>query len=278
MAGSGTRDDPWLVDSYAELVSKAALDGFIRINKNINITDEYPEGDMPTLSMGDCDIDGNGKIITNWYKNTSGYCIANTHSTDTICNIHNLFFKNIYIYGDVTAFCSRAEDYNRRPFFDTCNFSGVMQKNFTFDSTNTLRFKTCSFNIDLSDKRPFETGYSGHSAGGFFDNCFVRFKSDYSGAFFSDQDVNPIAKDTYFEMTLPNIDNMSPFGHGFDNCVLDITSDSYFNIYGENHPVSIIHGGHAPNATADGTYIKKVPASDWLNVTALHNDYGFNAG
>ena len=272
MAGSGALNDPWIVESYAELVAKAALDGYVKIGKDINITDEYPEGDMPTLSMGDCDIDGNGKTIMNWYKNTSGYCIANTDNTDTLCNIHNLFLKNICIDGDTTAFCYRAEDNGSRPFFENCNFSGVMHKSFTFGQDGTLRFKGCSFNIDLGDKRPFD------GVAGSFDNCFVRFKSDHQYAFFFDYGVNKVAKDSYFEMTLPNITVLDNYGSGFDNCILDITSDNSFNVGGGNHAVSILHGGHAPHANADGTNVKKVNADEWLNVSVLHDTYGFNAG
>lgn len=278
MAGSGIRTDPWIVESYAELVAKAALDGYVKIGRDINITDEYPEGDMPTLSMGDCDIDGNGKTIMNWYKNTSGCCIANSDNTDTLCNIHNLFLKNIYIDGDTTAFCYRAEDNGSRPFFENCNFSGVMHKSFTLGPGGTLRFKGCSFNIDLGDKRPFGTDYYGHGASGFFDNCFVRFKSDFQYAFFFDANVNKTAKDSYFEMTLPNITALDGYGYGFDNCVLDITSNNSFDVGGGNHAVSILHGGHAPNARADGTNVKAVRADEWLNVSVLHDTYGFNAG
>ena len=123
ISGSGTQADPWIVTTYAELVTKAVSDGYIKIGNDINITDEYPDGDMPTLSMGDCDIDGNIKTISNWYRNTSGYCIANTDSTDTLCNIHDLTLKNIYIDGSATAFCNRAEDNNSRPFFENCHYT-----------------------------------------------------------------------------------------------------------------------------------------------------------
>ena len=277
ISGSGTQADPWVVTTYAELVTKAVSDGYIKIGNDINITDEYPDGDMPTLSMGDCDIDGNSKTISNWYRNTSGYCIANTDGTDTLCNIHDLTLKNIYIDGSATAFCNRAEDNNSRPFFENCNFSGVMRKSFTIGSTSTLRFKSCSLNINLGSNRPFDTDYYGHSAGGFFDNCFVRFKSDYSGTFFFDYSVNPNAKDSYFEMTLPNVDRMDNYGHGFDNCVLDIISDNAFYIGGGNHGVSIVNTTHAPNAVPDGTNVKGVSDTNWLNVSYL-SSIGFNAG
>lgn len=272
----GTQNDPWIVETYAELVEKAAADCYIRLGKDINITDEYPDGDMPTLEMADCDIDGGGKTIANWYKITSGYCIANTDNTDTLCNIHDLFIKNIYIESSCTAFCKRAEDTNARSFFTNCKFSGVMKKQFTDDSSSTLRFDTCSFNIDLDSNKPFG------SNGGFFNNCFVRFRSDYaSGGFFSDITLTANARDSYFELDLPSLaggNYLDQYGHGFINSVLDVTSDSGFYVGGGSHAVSIIHKDHAPNCHPDGTNVKGVPASDWLNVTALHDTYGFNAG
>ena len=274
MAGSGAQNDPYIVDTYAELVTKAALGGYIKIGSNINITDEYPEGDMPPLLMANCDIDGDGKTVSNWYYTSNDWCIETTDSNDTISKIHDMNISNIYITGTATAFCKRAEDNNGRAFFENCNIRGKTTVPITSDSSMTLRFKSCSLKCDLTDRKPFG------QYGGVFDNCYVIFESGYTANFFSDLLVKT-GKDSYFELSLPSLaanSRLDAHAKGFDNCVLDVTSNASFNVGGGTSAVSIIHGGHAPNATADGTNVKKVPASEWLDVTVLHDTYGFNAG
>ena len=71
---SGTASDPWVVASYSELVAQAGLGGYIVLTRDINIADEYPNGDMETLLLNNAYIDGQGHTIHNWYKiNSSGY-------------------------------------------------------------------------------------------------------------------------------------------------------------------------------------------------------------
>ena len=49
VTGTGTQADPYVVTTYAELVEKAAESGkYVKIGNDINITDEYPNGDMVT--------------------------------------------------------------------------------------------------------------------------------------------------------------------------------------------------------------------------------------
>ena len=75
ITGTGTQADPYIITTYAELVEKAAESGvYIKVGNDINITKEYPEGNMPTLTINS-PIDGDNTKISNWYKITSGYCI-----------------------------------------------------------------------------------------------------------------------------------------------------------------------------------------------------------
>ena len=268
ITGSGTQADPWVVTTYAELVEKADDEGYIRIGNNINITDEYPDGDMPTLEIVKSNIDGDGKVISNWYKTDSGYCINETDSSDTVSCIHDLTIKNVYITSALTAFCKRSEN-NGRAFFENCNISGVFFKPFAHDGS-VITFKSCSFNCDFKSNAICDCS-------GYYENCYVKAKSTTSGAFLTDYPVNPTAKDSYFELDVPNISRLDNYGHGFDNCVLDITSNAQFNAGGGNHAVSIINTTHAPNANPDGTNTKGVSNTNWLDVSYL-SSIGFNAG
>ena len=273
ITGSGTQADPWVVTTYAELVEKANDEGYIKIGNNINITDEYPDGDMPTLEIVKSDIDGDGKVISNWYKIDSGYCINETDSSDTVSCIHDLTIKNVYITSAMTAFCGKAEDNGQRPFFRNCNISGEFKKRFTDDNSATIRFKDCSFNCDMGNNRAF--GFNG----GYFDNCYVKMKSTLAdSSFYEGFYLDTVGKDSYFELELPNVTtSLVGYNKGFENCVLDIASNSSFRVGGGSAAVSVLNSTHAPNVTVDGTNTKAVDDTHWLDVSYL-SSIGFNAG
>lgn len=273
VTGTGTQQDPWIVTTYAELVDKAADEGYIKVGNNINIIDEYPNGDMPPLLIVNSDIDGDGKIISNWYYTAASWCIESTDSNDTTSCIHDLIIRNVYIKDTAYGLCKRAEDNGDRPFFVGCDISGKLYTPITTDSSSTLRFKDCSINCNLTNQKPFG------EKGGFFDNCYVVFESTFTGNFFLDL-WGKTGKDSYFELSLPSLaanSRLDAYGAGFENCVLDVTSNAAFYVGGGSSAVSIINTTHAPNCTPDGTNTKGVDDANWLD-TAYLSSIGFNAG
>lgn len=266
ITGTGTQADPWVVTTYAELVEKADDEGYIKIGNDINILEEYPDGDMPTLEIIKSDIDGDGRTISNWYKIDSGYCINETDSSDTVSCIHDLAIINVYITSSLTAFCKRSEN-SGRAFFENCDISGVFFKPFAYDGS-VITFKGCSINGDFKSNAICDCS-------GYYENCYVKAKSTTTGTFLPDYPVDPIAKDSYLEFDVPNISGLDSYGHGFDNCVLDITSNAQFYVGGGNHAVSIVNTTHAPNAVPDGTNVKGVSDTNWLNASYLQG-IGFN--
>lgn len=274
MAGNGIQNDPYIVDTYAELVTKAALGGYIKIGSDINIIEEYPDGDMPPLLIANSDIDGDGKVISNWYFTTAeSWCIESTDSNDTTSCIHDLIIRNVYIKDTANGLCKRAEDNGERPFFVNCDISGKLYTPITTDTSQLLRFKDCSLNLNLSDNKPFG------QYGGYFDNCYVTMASTTTSNFFSDL-MGKTGKDSYFELSLPSLaanSRLDAYGAGFENCVLDVTSNAAFYVGGGTSAVSIINTTHAPNCIPDGTNTKGVDNTNWLD-TAYLSSIGFNAG
>lgn len=270
ITGTGTQADPWIVTTYAELVSKADDNGYIKIGNDINIIEEYPEGDMPPLLIVGSDIDGDGKVISNWYYNSSDWCIESTDSNDTTSCIHDLTIRNVYIKDTAYGLCKRAEDNGERPFFVNCSISGKLYTPITTDSSLTLRFKDCSINCNLTNQKPFG------EKGCYLDNCFVKMVSTYNAGFLFDL-YGKCAKDSYFEMELPNITRFDAYASGFENCVIDVTSNAAFYVGGGTSAVSIINTTHAPNCIPDGTNTKGVTDANWLDVSYL-SSIGFNAG
>lgn len=108
MTGLGTLESPYVVETFDELVSVAntgTADSkvYIELGKDIDIADEYPLGDMPTLNIIRAEIDGKGFYIANWYRvinrsgdNDSIKIPTATGITNNDSVIKNVFFKNIY--------------------------------------------------------------------------------------------------------------------------------------------------------------------------------------
>lgn len=268
IAGSGTQQDPWIITTYDELVEKAVESGeFLRINNDINISDEYPDGDFPTLEIA-ADIDGNNKKISNWYRTTSDYGISISGSTS---QVRDLTFANIY-HTTVNNEFMTAKGYNANFHFVNCKFHGILSSRAFFSAYESdgsaNNFSSCSFYIQsLYNNGAFvedNWGYIGMRY------CCVRVKGVAPYLFNTSRTT--FVDSCYFETTMP-IGAYSTIR----NSVLDITSTTSFTASGSSsNALNIINADHAPNATAS-TGFALVDDDDWLDVDYL-NSVGFNAG
>lgn len=268
IAGSGTQQDPWLITTYAELVEKASESGeYLRIENDINITDEYPDGDYPMLVIT-ADIDGNGKKISNWYRTNGNYGITTTGSTS---QVRNLTFANIYHKPSSFKEFIRFEGGNINFHFVSCAFKGICFYPF-FDAPDgrgsTYNFSSCSFYINskygggalLEDN----WGYMG------LQYCYIEVTGSSNGLFGTSRST--FADSCYFvcPMQVGVYDAIT-------NSVLDMTTTATFTANGSSgNSLNIINSDHAPNATA-GTCFALVDDEHWLDVNYL-NSIGFNAG
>lgn len=278
ITGTGTQADPYIITTYAELVSKADEQGaYITVGNDINITSEYPDGNMPTLEIDSTHIDGNNKTISNWYKNTSGYCIEWTNSNDATSDIKNLILGNIIPSSNVTAFCKTVS--HTVPVFENCGFYGDL--NSIFKEGETALVKDCSFNFNL--KKQVTQGESTFYDfnGIIFENCYVILKDTTAVAqrhLFSNFYTNPFAKNSYFEVETTAA-SMTQYkqGQGAENSVFDIQASASWE-WGnaEGYSCSIFNSTSAPNLTGSNN-VKAVDDTHWLDVAYL-SSIGFNAG
>lgn len=269
MVGTGTENDPYIITTYDELVEKAAeTDAYIKVGNDINIIEEYPDGDMPTLTVN-AYIDGDNKAISNWYSTSSSNTIV--ISTASAC-IYNLKIRNIYAqignynFISMLADCS---DYN----FKNCEFSGVINGNFADgvpSNVTKYRFYKCSFNI-------YQKGgtYTFRRLNGF--DCYIKFRyvSNGSTIFHSSSWGNSYIELSSDDGTLTFWGNYSGYSY-FNNCVIDALTSSSSAVNGETS-LSIINVTHAPNFTAGNNLVALVSDTDWLDTTYLAS-IGFNAG
>lgn len=270
MAGIGTQADPYVVTTYAELVEKAAESGvYVKLGNDINITSEYPEGNMPTLEVNS-PIDGDNKKISNWYKITSGYCVEAKNT------VSNLTFGNINIASNCDGFYHA--NTLTAPHFTGCKFYGVLHKLFKAGDQSEL--KDCTLNLNI--KGTNTNGYVMSDFNGiFFNNCYLKADdttSTVSRSFFSNFYYSPFAKDSYFEIktTASRIAQYQD-GQGAENSVFDIQTNANWT-WGNasGYSCSIFNKTSAPNVSGSNNVIA-VTDEHWLD-TAYLASVGFNAG
>ena len=267
ITGTGTQADPYVVTTYAELVEKAsAFSTYIKVGNDINITDEYPDGDMPTLEVNS-PIDGDGHVISNWYRTVGALIIAITDNS----HVDNLTIKNIYVTYEGDIFSLSA---NNTWKFNNCKFSGYVRGRLYSGSNPYNHFKNCSFNI--------KSGNSGSSYYIMNSNCLncyihVHFTKNGGNGLFGN---NAKVENSYIEVTaddsVKNAVNLGQFG-SVTNCVIDsyLTTSQSLESYSSAN-LSIINSTHAPNYTVSGK-LALVDDEHWLD-TAYLASIGFNAG
>lgn len=275
ITGTGTQADPFIITTYDELVEKAATasEVFIKVGNDINIAEEYPLGDMPPLIITHARIDGDGKIVSNWYSTGSTDLIQITgSSSDTTRNpqIKNLNFFNILTmngnfvnpkYGTGAGI----------GMFKSCNFQGECYNRFSYSvSSNSGKrdhFIGCSINIDNHASSPFAY----YTA---FEKCRIIVKT--SGAQLFTGDIDNYLRDCYITATMTNSSaKFCSSAAATNNCILDVyTSSSNFVNAGKattSYPISIINSAHAPAAVKYAGNLYAVSAEHWYDVPYLQN-------
>ena len=263
-----------------DLVEKAAESGvYIELANDINIADEYPDGDMSKLDISSgTQIDGKNKKISNWnkaYVNDNTVCVGNDYSNDYTSQIKNLTFANINLPSGVSFIkyaCGRGGIYPDH--FFNCKFYGKMYKRFITGARTY--FKQCSFNIE--QKETATGNIFSDFDGIYFNNCYVKMKWACAAYPLFSNFNGPCGSDSYFELEgavnlLSEYNNRSVL----NNCVLDIRTNSSVDT-GSNPGVdmSIYNSTHAPNIVQSANF-KGVTDANWLDTDYL-SSIGFNAG
>lgn len=267
VTGTGTIDDPFVVTTYSELVNTAStFSVYIKVGNDINITDEYPDGDMPPLQVNS-PIDGDGHVISNWYRTVGALIIAISDAN----HVDNLTIKNIYVTYDGAIFSLPTN--NAAWHFNNCKFSGYV-RGCLYDSTSAYnQFKNCSFNIKIDNDSSRYVMYSNCL------NCYVHihFTKDGGNGLWG---YWAKVENSYIEVTaddsVKNVVSLGQFG-SVTNCVIDsylTTSQSLES--SSSSDLSIVNVTHAPNYTVSGK-LALVDDEHWLD-TAYLASIGFNAG
>lgn len=278
ITGNGTENDPYIVNTYTDLVTTAAEAGkFVRIGDNINITDEFPEGDMPQLIVN-AEIDGRNKIISNWYCTTDqDMIVINDNTSDNTARIKDLSFFNILATLSTKAFIkigTRLSNY----IFNSCKFKGIINGSFAtaigITGADRVRvFSVCSF--DMLCKGAFATFSKTDLR-----NCYIRLErtNESMSPIFYSSNISNCYVEAY--MTTGKLTDTYDGYSRQNNSALEIHTEQSETIKGGNMELSIFNSTYAPNYYASqisGDLIAGVTNGNWLNEAYL-SSIGFNAG
>ena len=264
MSGTGTQNDPYIVTTYTELVTKAAENGkYIKLGNDIDVLSEYPDGDVPVLVVNGY-IDGDGKTVSRIYNTESKHCISFGSTADSY--IMNTLFRNI---NTSYSLINNTTSVQSHVTLRNCAFTGIMGNGYILDRTSGYggSVSGCSFNFSGNDLHLTNDYYDNR-----YENCNIRIKTAASWLCYNDARNRSATFDScYLDVEAPGLvqfgDESSTYVY-FENSVLDITTDNSVNISGSNAHVSIFNSTHAPNMAAVGN-TKGVSDTHWLDVQYL---------
>ena len=283
ITGTGTQADPFVVTTYAELISKASQGSasemvYVKLGNDINVLDEYPNGNVPSVALA-AYVDGDGKTIKNLYSQT----VSDSNGIFTLSSgsFVNVKFRNIFTYQPVFS-SSSAITSARRAVFQDCEFTGVCNTVFYKANGSCASFVRCSFNLKGSSAIIAST-YTP-----LMTNCFIRFSSPATKIFQFTSTASTQKKmldATYIEADMPALKAIT-MNDGdtttkdsavyIDNSVLDIKTEGEFTVGCSDgvREVSIIRASHAPDVTGTDNIVA-VDETHWLDAAYL-DSIGFD--
>ncbi|MBP5362850.1 MAG: hypothetical protein J6Y71_07535 [Ruminococcus sp.] len=283
ITGTGTQADPFVVTTYAELLEKAPLGSasamvYVKLGNDINVLDEYPNGDVPSVTLA-AYVDGDGKTIRNLYSET----VSDTSGIYALTSgsFVNVKFRNIFTYQPVFS-SSSAITSARRAAVQDCEFTGVCNPMFYKASGSCASFIRCSFNLSGSSVITAST-YPPLMV-----NCFIRFSSPATKMFQftnTSSTQKKMLDSSYIEADMSalkgitmNSDDTATKDDAvyIDNSVLDIKTEGVFTVGCSEgtREISILRASHAPDVTGTAN-IAAVDDTHWLDAAYL-SGIGFN--
>lgn len=273
MDGTGAQDNPYLVTTWAELVEKAAeSEKYVKIDNDIDVLLEYPNGNAPKITLN-AFVDGNDKTISRWYNTGNNYLI-DTNSTYS-AYIENVKFTNIRTSYSLIYNYTMSSNFSP---IRNCTFAGLMQDGYVFNTytgTATPPLRGITINIKGSNLRLLKDRTNNNHY-----NCNIKLKSNAASLYYNNtRNATTVFNDSYLDLDMPNLTQWEEEASAymaFNNCALDIKTNSTLAMPTGNSVLSIYNQTHGPNlSSSDTSKIVGVADSDWLNLSAL-SALGFN--
>lgn len=200
MAGTGTKTDPYVVSTWAELSAKMQESGvYIKLSEQggvIDLNDEFPDG-ISRIEVRCREVQGNNWKIRNLYiKDKVALSADNSAGGDWVSEINDLHFLNI-VCQNGTLVCG---NYASLMKFNRCQFSGIFSSNNQETVMNGYSFgfitlDRCSLNFKINNCNTFYkiilcqcniklSGIGEAIVANKFDNCYLsgNYKSTNADA------------------------------------------------------------------------------------------------
>ena len=144
MTGSGTENDPFVVDNWTDFrtIDTNSTEIYVRWadaeNKVIDFNNILPEGFSETVNLP-AHVDFNGWTLKNFHSTTSSSAFKSVSSSNH-SNVNNLILENFYYTGQYLL--SYID-------FHNCVFSGICNSTYSVNFGYYSDFSSCSANLRM---------------------------------------------------------------------------------------------------------------------------------
>ena len=263
MTGTGTQNDPYIPESWAELVTAAAQgEAYIRLPAGAlwDLNDLYPEG-APTVEMYCNEIDGNGAEIRNVRSNGALFSVG------TYC-LHNITIKDLKV---INCYLTSAS------FFRGIISAYITLNLLRCEAAGELYGNSLFFNIDGCSLRADESSFRCHLAGSSklnatgsgtlsLENSHIDFTGDSSAESLV---YYPILRSCLVTGALTGHNAQAVLAENSDASYIDCTFDGFSLVaYSGVKPI-VINIEKTGTATVSSKFIQatssQIRSTDWLH-------------
>ena len=150
MTGTGTQNDPYIVDTWEDFVTAIGTSGaYVKVADDTvwDMNSIAPEG-IGRIYCACAELDGNNAVIQNLYFNAAGeYGIFYMSYS-----VHDISFLNFLSKHDSTNYAHALINFTNSSNIQRVVFSGVINgshNQFIFDGMRYEQVKNCSFNLKM---------------------------------------------------------------------------------------------------------------------------------
>lgn len=150
MTGTGTQNDPYIVDIWEDFVTAAGTSGaYVKVADDTvwDMNSIAPEG-ITSLSFYCTELDGNNAVIQNLYFNeASEYGVFYVYNS-----VHDISFLDFLSKQDSSHYSHALINLSSGSNIQRVTFSGIVSgtyNHYIFDGVRYERFKNCSLNLKM---------------------------------------------------------------------------------------------------------------------------------
>ncbi len=270
MTGTGTLDDPYIVDNWDDFAAALSYSGaYIRFpdgGGEISMNAVAPDGLTTGITVQAAEVDGNGWIISELHVKTDGKFFTSADG----CLIKNLHFERVYSLG-TTLF------YNNFGF-SGCTIQGTFDGKKSLGNAGVMQLLDgcsayrCAIVIECNNCKADEILAWSESWCALYDHCYIDITARNSVGVFTINAVN-----SYITGDIDCGIKSGHYNRYLDKCVINAyIKGTTFDLSGANGYMSVINADRVDPALT----IKNLTpvTTEQLRDAAYLNSIGFTIG